>query len=77
MKEKSDVKNNAMTFLRGRKTVYIEQWIVPLPSQPIVLAEPKKSEHPTSSELSSAEHSSGYYKYISPEDEISGRGFQI
>ena len=41
-----------------------------------MLAEPQKLEHPTSSELSSAEPSTDYYKHISPEAEISGRGFK-
>ena len=45
IKEKSDVKNNAMAHLKGKEMVYnnFQGKIFSLPNQSIVLAEPKKS----------------------------------
>ena len=53
--EKLDVRNNAMTLLKGKEIVYngFESRIFPLQNQPRVLVESGKSsllEHPTSSE---------------------------
>ena len=45
IKEKSDVKNNAMAHLKGKEMVYnnFQGKIFSLPNQSIVLAEPQKS----------------------------------
>ena len=82
-KEKPDIINNAIIFLKGIQVVYngFESGVFLLPNQLLVLAEPEtssSSEHPTSSEKSSSpENSSDYYKYISPEEKISGRRLKL